>query len=62
MFIKLTSPRGTEIYLLKNMIYKIEETEGFRAVYYHKFGENGAYDYVVETPEQILEMIKEGEK
>ena len=41
------------------MIYKIEETEGLRAVYYHKFGENGAFDYVVETPEQIINMIKE---
>ena len=62
MFIKLTKPNSSEIYLLASMIYKIEEKEGLRAVYYRRFGENGGFDYVVETSDEIIEKIKEVEK
>jgi len=59
LFMKLRRVSGKEIYLIKDMIYKIEEDDGCRVVYYWKFGDLASYDYVVDTADEIIKAIEE---
>lgn len=57
-FIKLTKPNNEPLYLLASKIYKIELSDKLTCVYYQKFGENGSYDYVKESPEEVMLLIE----